>query len=447
MICVENGGRAARIASRRAARIASGRRAHRQTLDLEPPVARPSPRTLGMNGGRAVRLGRVFGIEIAIDTSWVFIALLMSWSLTTGFASWHPDWGKATAVATAVLATLLFFVSVVLHELAHSLVAKRFGVPVDRITLFLFGGVSNIEREPPSAWAEFLTAAVGPLTSVVLGALLVLLGSVAIRLPADVVHEPMTDLASLSPLQSLLLWLGPINIVVGLFNLIPGFPLDGGRILRAAIWGVTKDLHAATRWASGVGQAIGWALVFTGIAIVFGAHVPYFGRGVVAGLWLAFIGWFLTSAAAQTWRRQLVREVLEGVPVSRLLTPSQPTVPPHVDLDGLVNEWMVRGGDRAFPVVDAGGTFLGMVTFADIRRVPREEWRSTEVAQVMTPRSALITASPRDDLADAAEKLARADVSQLPVVDGRSLVGMLLRRDVLRWIELHLQQGRSLLAR
>ena len=395
----------------------------------------------GARGG--VRVGRIFGIDIAIDTSWVFIALLMGRSLTNAFGRWHPDCHLATVLVTAIVATLLFFLSVVLHELAHSLVAKRFGVPVDRITLFLFGGVSNIEQEPPSAFAEFLTAAVGPLTSIVLGVLLIAIGSAAITLPADVIREPIADLSSLSPVESLLLWLGPINIVVGVFNLIPGFPLDGGRILRAAIWGVTKDLHLATWWASAVGQAIGWGLVFVGVAMVFGAHVPLLGGGVVGGLWLAFIGWFLSSAATQTRRRQLVHDVLEGVSVSRLALPPGPAVPPHLDLDSLVGDWMTRSGERGVPG----------------RRRPRRARRArhlrrsasgasrrveahAEVAQVMTPRGELVTTGPRDDLADAAEKLAQADVGQLPVLDrDQTLVGQLLRRDVLRWIELHIHQG------
>jgi Zn-dependent protease len=395
-----------------------------------------------MTGARAVRLGRIFGIEIAIDRSWVFIALLMGWSLTAAFSRWHPDWRPATAVMTAIVATVLFFVSVVLHELAHSLVAKQFGIPVDRITLFLFGGVASIEREPPSAFAEFTTAVVGPLTSILIGLALTAGGTLAVRLPADLIREPVTDLSSLSPFESLLLWLGPINIVVGVFNLIPGFPLDGGRMLRAAIWGATKDLHVATVWASAVGQAIGWGLVFVGVAIIFGADVPLFGHGVVAGLWLAFIGWFLSSAASQTRRRQLVREVLEGVSVSRLVIPSGPAVSAHVDLNALVADWMIRSGERAFPVVDERGDILGLVTFTDLRKVPREEWGSTPVSQIMTPRSRLVTASPREDLADAADKLARADVGQLPVFDReQALVGQLLRRDVMRWIELHIRQG------
>jgi Zn-dependent protease len=395
-----------------------------------------------MTGARAVRLGRLFGIEVAIDRSWIFIAVLMGWSLTSAFSRWHPDWLFATAVMTAIVATVLFFVSVLLHELSHSLVAKRFGIPVDRITLFLFGGVANIEREPPTAKAEFLIAAVGPLTSIVLGMVLTGIGALAIRLPADLIREPMADLSSLSPTESLLLWLGPINVIVGLFNLIPGFPLDGGRILRAAIWGATKDLHVATWWASAIGQAIGWGLVLIGVAIVFGADVPLFGRGVVAGLWLAFIGWFLSSAASQTRRRQLVREVLEGVSVSRLVIPPGPVVPEHVDLNALAMDWMIRSGERAFPVVDDRGAFLGLVTFTDLRKVPRADWGHTEVGQIMTPRARLVTASPREDLADAADKLARADVGQLPVFDReQALVGQLLRRDVMRWIELHIRQG------
>jgi Zn-dependent protease len=395
-----------------------------------------------MNGARGLRLGRMFGIEIAIDPSWIFIAVLMSWSLTAAFARWHPDWSGLTALATAVVATALFFFSVVLHELAHSLVARRFGIPVERITLFLFGGVSNIEREPPSAKAEFLTAVVGPLTSIVLGVILLAIGASAVRLPGDLSRDATADFANLSPAQSLLLWLGPINIVVGAFNLIPGFPLDGGRMLRSAIWGATGNLHAATRWASAIGLAIGWGLVFVGVAIVFGAHVPFLGRGVIAGLWLAFIGWFLASAAAQTWRRQLVREVLEGIPVSRLMVPPGPPIDARTDLDTLVRDWLIRSGDRAFPVGAVDGRFLGLVTFADVRRAPREEWSRVTVEEVMTPLSKLVTTNPREDLANAADKLARADVSQLPVVDGdRGLVAMLQRRDVLRWIELHIQQG------
>jgi Zn-dependent protease/CBS domain-containing protein len=395
-----------------------------------------------MNGvARGVRIGRIFGIRIAFDYSWIFIVVLLTWSLTAGFARWHRDWSPATDLATAFVATLLFFGSVLLHELAHSLVAKRFGIPVDSITLFLFGGVSNIEREPPSAKAEFLMAIVGPLTSIVLGIALLALGSLAIRVPADAMADPSLAIARLTPAESLLMWLGPINILVGVFNLIPGFPLDGGRVLRSILWAITKDLHVATRWASAIGQAIGWFFVLLGVAIAFGARVPFFGRGLVSGLWLAFIGWFLSSAAALTWRRQLMQEILEGITVSRLMRPDGPTLAPEATLGSFVSDWLMRGDERAFPVVDEERRLLGIVSLADVRSAPREVWDATPVSQVMTPAGRLVVTTPREDVARALDKMVRADVSQLPVLDGSRLLGMLLRRDVARWVELHAQAG------
>jgi Zn-dependent protease/CBS domain-containing protein len=394
-----------------------------------------------MNGGRSVSIGRVLGVRIGFDLSWIIIVVLLTWSLTVGFARWHPSWTPATALATALVAALLFFGSVLLHELAHTLVAKRFGIPVDSITLFLFGGVSNLEREPPSAKAEFWTAVVGPLTSVALGVVLLALGSLVARVPPEAAADPYAAIARLSPVESLLMWLGPINILVGVFNLIPGFPLDGGRILRSAIWAATGDLHVATRWASGVGQAIGWFFVFLGVAIAFGANVPFFGRGLVAGMWLAFIGWFLSSAAAMTWRRQLMQEVLEGITVGRLMRPDGPAVRPDTTVASFVGDWLMRGDERAFPVLDDEGRLLGVAALADVRATPKEAWETTAVSQVMTPASRLVTASPRDDISQALEKMVRADVSQLPVLGGERLLGMLLRRDVARWIELHAQPG------
>jgi Zn-dependent protease/CBS domain-containing protein len=397
-----------------------------------------------MNGAamsRGVRIGRIFGIQIAFDYSWIFIVILLTWSLTAGFGRWHPDWSPLTALATAFVAALLFFGSVLLHELAHSLVARRFGIPVDSITLFLFGGVSNIEREPPSAKAEFLMAIVGPLTSIALGVVLLALGSLAIHVQADAMADPTVAIARLTPAQSLLMWLGPINILVGVFNLIPGFPLDGGRVLRSIIWAVTRDLHVATRWASAIGQAIGWFLIFLGVAIAFGARVPFFGRGIVSGLWLAFIGWFLSSAAAMTWRRQLMQELLEGITVSRLMRPEGPAVRTDTTLGSFVGDWLMRGDERAFPVVDDTGRLQGIAALADVRTAPRENWDTTPVSQVMTPAERLVVTMPREDVSQALEKMVRADVGQLPVLDGSRLVGMLLRRDVARWVELHAQPG------
>ena len=226
------------------------------------------------------KLGRAFGVEIRVDWSWVFIFLLLTWNLLVVFSRWHPDWSPVGVVAMAITAAFAFFGCVFVHELAHSLVATRYGMRVRSITLFLFGGVSNIESEPRSAGAEFFMAIVGPLTSLILGfaflllaGLLVASGSVTTSTSEDV----WSVLARLGPVPTLFLWLGWINVMIGLFNLIPAFPLDGGRVLRSALWAATGDLRTATRWASGIGQGIGWAFVIAGIAMVFGIRVPIFG--------------------------------------------------------------------------------------------------------------------------------------------------------------------------
>lgn len=393
-----------------------------------------------MSGGvRGIPIGRVFGIRIAIDYSWIFIVVLLTWSLAVGFEHVHPGWSTALAVGLALAASLLFFASVLLHKLAHSVVARHFGLPVSSITLFLLGGISNIEREPPSAKAEFWTAVVGPLTSIVLGIVLLWIASAAVDVPADAIVDPYTVLGRLGPAESLLMWLGPVNIIVGIFNLIPAFPLDGGRLLRSAIWASTRSPHAATRWASAIGQAVGWFFVFIGVAIAFGANVPFFGRGIVSGLWLAFIGWFLSSAAAQSWRRQLVHEIVEGLTVARLMRPLGRVIAPDTAVSSLVDDWLLRHEERSYPVCDESGRLLGIVTLADVRAAPRSTWPTTPVSRVMTPFERLVTTTAREDLGEALEKLAKADVRQLPVVDGQRLSGLLLRSDIARWIETHIQ--------
>ncbi|MCL2447818.1 MAG: site-2 protease family protein [Polyangiaceae bacterium] len=388
-------------------------------------------------GGSGVQLGRILGIQIEFDYSWLFIVFLMTWSLASAFMAWHPDWATATAIGTAFIASMLFFASVLVHELAHSIVARQFGVPVRKITLFLFGGISDIEHEPPSPKAEFWTAIVGPIASIALGIAFLYLAALVTRVPPGPPDAQAALALPSSPGVTLLLWLGPINILVGLFNLIPGFPLDGGRVLRSALWAATHDLRLATRWASMVGQAIGWTFVFLGVAIVFGAHVPFFGRGVVAGLWLAFIGWFLSAAAAQTWQRQLLHDLLHGIPVARLMRPKGAVVPEETTVADLVDRWMLPGDDRAFAVGN-GDVLRGVVTFADVRRIARDAWVFTHVADVMTPADRVIAVRPYDDAAEGLEKMASHEVSQLPVLDAdRRLVGMLRLRDIHRFIELH----------
>jgi Zn-dependent protease/CBS domain-containing protein len=328
---------------------------------------------------------------------------------------------------------------VLTHELAHSLMAKSRGVPVKNITLFLFGGVSNIQRDPPSPASEFLITIVGPLTSLAIGGILVTLAGVNIG-PLDSLGAPNGTIAQLNPFSTLLMWLGSINIVLGLFNLIPGFPLDGGRILRSILWATTDDLHQATRWASWVGQAVAWVFIAVGIAMAFGAYVPIFGSGFINGLWLAFIGWFLNSAAVQSYQRLIIHDVLENVPVQRLMRTNPPVVAPGITISQLVDEHMMKTDDYAFPVLDSS-RIIGLITLEDVRKVPRERWDRTVVRDIMTPMDHLLTVSPGDPAADALVKLSERDVRQLPVVDYTGeLAGLLRRQDIVRWLQLHSEQ-------
>src|SRR5262249_25123012 len=239
---------------------------------------------------RGFYLGRIFGINIHIDASWILIFLLVTWSLASGLLpAWHPGWSVVMRWALALVAATLFFISILLHELSHSIVAKAYGLPVRRITLFLFGGVSNIEREPPTPKTEFLMAVVGPITSILLGMIFLALAAFSAATSNITGQDPQAVARPFGPATTFLAWLGPINILLGLFNLIPGFPLDGGRILRAALWSATKDLRKATAWAAGVGRLTGWMFIAAGVAMALGARLPFFGTGLISGLWLIFI--------------------------------------------------------------------------------------------------------------------------------------------------------------
>ena len=381
-----------------------------------------------------IRIGRLFGVAVVVDFSWVFIFLLMSWNLTVAFGQWHPDWTLPLSLGLAVVAALLFFLSVLAHEFAHALVATSFGIPVREIRLFLFGGVSNIEREPPSAKSEFLMAVVGPIVSIGIG--LNLLFAASWFLTNVDPTRGWDAFVSLGPLPTLLLWLGAINLGVGIFNLIPGFPLDGGRILRAALWAAERDLRKATREASTVGQAIGWMFIVAGIAMFFGVGIPLLGRGPVSGLWIAFIGWFLRSASERSYRSLLVQDILEGVKVASLMRRKGYALPPDTTVGAAVHEWFMRAAQHAFPVVDAG-RLLGLVSVSDIRNVPQTDW-GRAVTAIMTPTERLAVTTPAEGLDSALQKFAQRDVEQMPVLDDGVLVGMLERRDVARWLELRL---------
>ncbi|HEY9117259.1 MAG TPA: site-2 protease family protein, partial [Roseivirga sp.] len=252
---------------------------------------------------RGIRIARLFGIEIKIDWSWLLILMLIVWNLTSAFSQAHPEWGMLFSISMGLLAAILFFLSVLLHELAHSLVAKSQGIPVSDITLFLFGGVSNIREEPKSPGSEFIMAVMGPVTSLVIGFLLLVLSGIGLRAENLRDLNIMQFLEELGALRTILAWIGSVNVILGLFNLVPGFPLDGGRVLRSIIWSVTGNLRKATQWASYIGQAIAWIMIVTGMAMIFGIRIPFFGQGLIDGVWLILIGWFLNNAAIRGYQQ------------------------------------------------------------------------------------------------------------------------------------------------
>jgi Zn-dependent protease/predicted transcriptional regulator len=381
-----------------------------------------------------IRAGKVFGVEIFVDWSWLFILFLIVWNLGSSFSLLHPEWGPALVWGSGFIAAFLFFLSVLAHELAHSLVARSQGIPVRNITLFLFGGVSDIQREPSSPKAEFLITIVGPLTSFIIGVIFLWLAGVSAG-PIDSVTASTFVMARLSPLTAIALWLGSVNILLAIFNLIPGFPLDGGRVLRSILWQITGNLRQATRWASMVGQVIAWLFIFAGIMMIFGARIPLLGSGVINGLWLAFIGWFLNSAAAQSYRQLVIHDVLGHVPVARLMRSNPPTVPSTATISSLVHDHIMGTDDYAFPVVD-NGQLVGIVTLEDVRAVPRDLWDTKTIREIMTQSSDLVVATPEEDAADALDKLTERDVRQLPVVSNGHLTGILRRRDIVKWLQL-----------
>jgi len=387
------------------------------------------------------RLARVFGIQIRIDWSWLLILFLITWSLGSSFGQMHPNWTLALTWGTAFFAALLLFVSVLLHELAHSLVAKARGTPVKSITLLLFGGVSSIQHDPDSPGVELGMAIVGPLTSLAIGIILLLVATPHVHV-ITAATSAMQGLAQLGPLPTILLWLGSVNVLLGIFNMIPGFPLDGGRVLRSILWGISGNLRRATRWAAWVGQGIAWLMIVSGIAMVFGVQIPYFGTGLFNGLWLAFIGWFLNSASSQSYQQLVVHDILEGTSVGRMMRTDPPTVPPDSSLSALVHDHVMGTDEAGFPVVD-GDRLVGIVTLDDVRAIPRDRWETTTVRDVMTPSDTLIAVSPNDDGATALDRLAQNDVRQLPVVNGDSLAGMLRRRDVIQWLQTHAERFRD----
>jgi Zn-dependent protease/CBS domain-containing protein len=367
----------------------------------------------------SLRLGRIAGIEIGVHYTWLFAFALIAWSLAEGFFPSAFRGSRATYWATGVLAALLLFVSVIVHELAHSVVARARGMTVNGITLFIFGGVSNLGDEAKRPQDEFAVAVVGPLISLALAGvawgLLQLLGG------------------GRGPVTATLEYLALINALLAAFNMLPGFPLDGGRVLRSILWATMRSLVRATNIAAGVGQVCAWLLIAWGFFQVV-VQGDLFG-----GLWIALIGWFLNSAADASRREVRVRGQFQGVRVQQVMEPSPDTVSPETSVAVLVEEWFLQRGRRAMPVRQ-GDRLVGIVTLTDVKGVPQQRWAQAQVAEIMT-RSPLYSVRPEDDVALALQLLAEHDIHQVVVLQGERLVGLLTRAHLIRYMQFAQELG------
>jgi Zn-dependent protease/CBS domain-containing protein len=365
------------------------------------------------------RIARILGIDVRVHLSWILICLLVTVSLADQvFPFTYPTWSQQKTIIVAAITALLFFGSVVVHEFAHALVARRFKMSVSSITLFLLGGVASLTREPPSAKAEFSMAIAGPATSLVIGA-------VALAV-SQLVTNSLDSAPSLQPVEAVTGYLGYVNVAVAVFNLIPGFPLDGGRVLRSIIWGVRRDRGTATRIAARGGQLV------AGLFAIWAAYRVF--TGDPGGLWMGLIAYFLYGAATQTLQQEKITSAVGGARVGQLMTTEFVSVPRGVSVGTLVRDHLLPNNLRAIPVVD-GGAFAGLVTINDLRKVEQEQWPTTPVSGVMTPAADVPAVAPDDQLTVALDRFG-PDLPLLPVVENGLLRGLLHRDSVLGYVRM-----------
>lgn len=364
-----------------------------------------------------IPIGRIFGISVDLDYSWFLLLGLLTWILAVSyFPTEFPGWSAGLYWLVGLVTALMLFVSVLIHEFGHSVVARHYGIPVPRIVLFVFGGVSEISSEPPSASAEFWIAIIGPVISFLLAAFFWEI-------------EPLV--AGVPPLLAIVEYLALLNLILCVFNLIPGFPLDGGRVFRAIIWRFTGKYRRATEIAAMTGRFVGFALIFVGVWQALRGNF-------IGGLWTAFIGWFLESAAGAQLRQENIKWLLGDRRVQDAMKRNFPQIDADVSLQKLVDNYILPSGARYF-VVNAHDGIPGLVTLSSIRQVPRSDWPVTTAAQVMVPLQRLDFTSPDAALWTALEKMGRDGVNQLPVVKDSGIVGILSREDVVHY--LHVLQG------
>ena len=389
------------------------------THDQDQPEAPPSGAQSEQHPppGSGWRLGRVFGIPIYLHSSWLIIFLLITVTARIQFTSQHPGWSPQQQWALGIITSILFFASLVFHELSHGVVAKRYRIPVESITLFVFGGLARIARDPANAMQEFNIAIAGPLSSLLLGG--------CFWLVAHFFHGNELVVAACT-------WLWEINVILALFNLVPGFPLDGGRILRGIAWGITGDFTRATKIASVAGRFFAYLMIFIGIFQAVSGNW-------VGGLWTAFIGWFLLTAARESYAQVAMRNTLTGLSAKDIMTQEVPTVERNISVDDYIHE-VLRTGRRCHVVTGAGRP-VGLVTLHSARTVPREEWANTSIQAVMMPFDNAHCATPEEPALGVLQRMQTEDINQMPVISDGAIVGMIARDTILRVLQTRMQLG------
>jgi Zn-dependent protease/predicted transcriptional regulator len=396
-------------------------------LEHVPGEDRTAPRPTGRDASypedpraahrSGIRLGRIVGIPIYLHTSWFVIFLLITLSLRTQFTSEHPGWTAAQHWTLGIITSLLFFASVLFHEMSHSVVAKHYKINVKSITLFVFGGLSQIEHDAPNAKQEFNIAIAGPLSSFFLAGCFWLIWRFVQG------SEMVTAAAK---------WLWFTNAILGAFNLVPGFPLDGGRVLRGIAWGLSGNFMRATQIASAAGRLIAYLLIAIGVWQALNGNW-------IGGLWMAFIGWFLLEAARESFAQVALRDTLGGVRAEDIMARDIPTVTRDMSIDEYIHE-VLRTGRRCH-IVTGAGTPVGLVTLQSARSVPRDQWANTSIQAVMVPIERVQTASPEEPALNILQRMQTADINQMPIISDHHIVGIIGRDAILRVLQTRLQAG------
>lgn len=372
---------------------------------------------------KRITLFKLLGFEVKVELSWLVLAILITWSLARDILpSNNPGLPGATYWWMGIASAVALFASIIFHELCHSLVARRYGLPITGITLFIFGGVAEMEGEPPSARSEFLMALAGPLSSALLG-----LGFYGLHLWTIDLEWPIS-------ITGVLGYLGSINGSLAAFNLLPAFPLDGGRVLRSILWGWKRNLRWATRLASRIGSAFGIAQMALGAVYLLLGNF-------VGGLWMLLIGMFLRNASQASYRQLFVREAFQGELVQRFMKPDPVTVSPSISIQQLVDDYVYTHHFKMYPVVE-GATLIGCVSTRAIAEIPRDEWAQRTVGTLVRECSIHNTISPTADAMEALSTMSRTRNSRLLVVDGDQLVGVITLKDLLQFLSLKLDLER-----